>query len=72
MRRIKTLVLLSALLAVAGAAGVASAGKAPYRMTFYNDAGEVVGMQVGTCSGSYYVWGERTDHYTIEYLPCEP
>ncbi|WP_226469081.1 DUF6289 family protein [Luteimonas panaciterrae] len=41
-------------------------------MTFYNDAGEVVGMQVGTCSGSYYVWGERTDHYTIEYLPCEP
>lgn len=64
------ILIIAALLSAALFAGVASAGKAPYVMTFYDDAGEAVGWQVGSCSGQYSFYGTRTDDYTIEYLEC--
>jgi len=69
MRRATKLACI-ALLSTMLLAGIASAGKAPYIMTFYDEAGEAVGWQVGSCSGQYSFYGTRTDDYTIEYLNC--
>jgi len=71
MRYIKTALLTFVLLAGV-AAGTAVAGKYPYRYTYYDAEGEVVGVRSGTCSGSYFSWGITTDLYTFEYLSCEP
>lgn len=60
------------LVAVAAvfAAGIASAGRWPYVMTFYDEAGNAVGWQIGHCDNSYSFHGVRTDVYTIEPLAC--
>ena len=52
------------------AAGVASAGRWPYVMTFYDEAGNAVGWQIGHCDNSYSFTGIRTTRYTIEQLQC--
>jgi len=51
-------------------AGTASAGRWPYIQTFYDEAGEAVGWQIGHCDNSYSFTGQRTDTYTIVPLQC--
>lgn len=65
----RRLLAAAALLAVL-AVGVASAGRWPYVMTFYDAAGNAVGWQIGHCDNSYSFHGVRTDVYTIEQLAC--
>jgi len=68
MRRAR--IFLIALVLGLTAAGTALAGKWPYIMTFYDEAGNAVGWQIGACNGSVHYSGERTDDYTIERLQC--
>ena len=51
-------------------AGTASAGRWPYIQTFYDEAGNAVGWQIGHCDNSYSFHGVRTPVYTIEQLQC--
>ena len=67
MRRARILLGIVALLGIAGAA---LAGRWPYIMTFYDQAGNAVGYQIGACDGSVHYSGQRTDTYTIERLNC--
>lgn len=67
MRRARILLGIVALLGIAGAA---LAGRWPYIMTFYDEAGNEVGYQIGACDGRVYYSGQRTDTYTIEQLNC--
>lgn len=69
MRRTRISLLVLALLAITAASTVL-AGQWPYIQTFYDEAGNAVGWQVGHCDGSYSFHGERTDTYTIERLNC--
>lgn len=69
MRRTKLLLATIALCATI-AAGLASAGQWPYIQTFYDEAGNAVGWQVGGCDGRVSYYGQRTDDYTIERLFC--
>ena len=62
--------LIAAAVLALFAAGVASAGRWPYVMTFYDEAGNAVGWQIGHCDNSYSFTGIRTDRYTIEPLQC--
>ncbi len=62
--------LVAAAFAAVLVAGVASAGRWPYVMTFYDSAGNAVGWQIGHCDNSYSFHGQRTDVYTIEPLQC--
>ena len=50
--------------------GTASAGRWPYIQTFYDEAGNAVGWQIGHCDNSYSFHGLRTPVYTIEQLQC--
>ncbi|GAA5069646.1 DUF6289 family protein [Lysobacter panacisoli] len=50
--------------------GAASAGRWPYVMTFYDEAGNAVGWQIGHCDNSYSFHGVRTSVYTIQQLQC--
>lgn len=69
MRHAKKVVIAAAVLALM-AAGIASAGRWPYVMTFYDEAGNAVGWQIGHCDNSYSFHGTRTPVYTIEPLQC--
>lgn len=62
----------AALLSTLLLAGALSAGPIlpPSTTTYYDDAGEVVGVRLVSCSGATGLYGERTDTYTIEYLSC--
>lgn len=51
-------------------AGTASAGRWPYVQTFYDEAGNAVGWQIGHCDNSYSFHGVRTPVYTIQQLQC--
>lgn len=51
-------------------AGTVAAGRWPYVMTFYDEAGNAVGWQIGHCDNSYSFTGQRTDTYTIVPLQC--
>ena len=67
MRRARIFLVTIVLL---GMVGVAMAGRWPYVMTFYDEAGVAVGWQIGACDGSVHYGGQRTDDYTIERLNC--
>ncbi|MFC3551351.1 DUF6289 family protein [Lysobacter cavernae] len=69
MRRASRFLIAVAVLAVL-AAGMATAGRWPYVMTFYDAAGTAVGWQIGHCDNSYSFHGQRTEVYTIERLQC--
>lgn len=69
MRRARILLIALVLLGLI-AAGTALAGRWPYIMTFYDEAGTAVGWQIGACDGTVHYSGERTDDYTIERLQC--
>ncbi|HEY0503942.1 MAG TPA: DUF6289 family protein [Lysobacter sp.] len=65
----RRLAVAAALVAVL-VAGIASAGRWPYIQTFYDEAGNAVGWQIGHCDNSYSFHGVRTPVYTIEPLAC--
>lgn len=66
--RVRTVIAAAALALLL--TGVASAGRWPYVMTFYDEAGNAVGWQIGHCDNSYSFHGVRTPVYTIEQLQC--
>ncbi|WP_206860217.1 DUF6289 family protein [Lysobacter changpingensis] len=67
IRFVRSLAIVALLLAMAGPA---SAGRWPYIQTFFDDAGNAVGWQIGHCDNSYSFFGVRTEVYTIEPLAC--
>lgn len=69
MRRASRVSVAIVLLAMT-VAGLAFAGQWPYVMTFYDQAGNAVGWQVGGCDGRVSYFGQRTETYTIERLQC--
>lgn len=62
--------LAAAALLALMVAGTVAAGRWPYVMTFYDEAGNAVGWQIGHCDNSYSFTGQRTDTYTIVPLQC--